>query len=58
VGGLADWMLQAQAGLSRLKGYIVETWFSVLALILGATKVTIMWLSYKENKEKKNTDCD
>ena len=36
----------------------METWFSVLALILGVAKVTIMWLSYKENKRQKDTDCD
>jgi hypothetical protein len=30
----------------------------VLALILEVVKVAIMWLSYKESKRKKNTDCD
>ena len=41
-----------------MKGYMVETWFSVLALMLGVAKVTIMWLSYKEKKREKSTDCD
>jgi hypothetical protein len=36
----------------------METLFSVLALILGVVKVTIMWLNYKESKGQKNTDCD
>jgi hypothetical protein len=36
----------------------METWFSVLALILGVAKVAIMWLSYKENRGKKNIDCN
>jgi hypothetical protein len=30
----------------------------VLALMLGVMKVAIMWLSYKESKRQKNTDCD
>ena len=36
----------------------METMFSAFALILGVTKVTIMWLNYKENKRKRNTDKD
>jgi len=36
----------------------METWFSVLALILGVAKVAIMWLSYKESKRRKDTDYD
>jgi len=36
----------------------MEIYFSVLALILGVAKVTIMWLSYKESKRQKNTDND
>jgi len=44
--------------VTQLKGYAMETWFSVLAFVLGVVKVTIMWLSYKESKRQKNTDCD
>ena len=36
----------------------MEIYFSVLALILGVAKVAIMWLSYKESKKHKDTDCD
>jgi len=34
----------------------MEIYFSVLTLILGVVKVTIMWLDYKECKKHKNTD--
>jgi len=36
----------------------METLFSVLFLILGIMRVTIMWLDYKECKKHKDTDCD
>jgi len=34
----------------------MEIIFSVLTLVLGVIKVTIMWLNYKENKRQKDTD--
>ncbi len=36
----------------------METLFSVLTLVLGIVKVTIMWLNYKEIRRTKDTDCD
>ena len=48
-------MLQAQAGLSHLKGYDMEYIISVLALIVSVVKTALMWFDYKDCKKAKRT---
>ena len=36
----------------------METWFSVLALVIGVIKTVVAWLSYAEGKKPKSTDCN
>jgi len=38
-----------------MKGYGMETLFSVLALIVSIMKIIVMWLKFKECKKAKET---
>ena len=38
-----------------MKGYVMETLFAVLALIVSIMKVIVMWLKFKECKKAKET---
>jgi len=44
---------QVTDGTLTQKGYIMETWFSVLSLMLGVVRAAFMWLNYKESKRKR-----
>jgi hypothetical protein len=38
-----------------MEGYMMETLFSVLALIVSIMKIIVMWLKFKECKKAKET---
>jgi len=38
-----------------MKGYVMEYFISVLALIVSIMKVIVMWLKFKECKKAKET---